>query len=195
MNPFEEIKKSISRETLTKFRYFLVIVWISCGTLLFKEFSGVEIKESSFHCDVTGDNDKDFIRDECYRQYVQNHNLGIPPDFFILINVSLIPIVTLLYSCFIKSTVDRLKRSYQDNKGEPRNRRGSRRLFSAYLFQLVVSIALGITFMVLLETHLLYPTNFLCFNQKFPVKFLLNRTQSTNLFTCNYDDQAGDPNF
>ena len=194
MELFKQIKKSISRETLTKFRYFLVIVWILCGSLLFKEFSGIEIKESSFQCDVTGDNDKDFIR-ECYNQYVENHNLGIPHDLFILINVCLIPIVTMLYSCYVKSTVNRLKRSHQDAEGEPRNRRGSCRLVIAYLFQLVVCFALAITFIVLLATHLHYPINFPCSTKKVPVKFLLNRTQSTDLFTCHYDDQAGDPNF
>ena len=194
MELLKEIKKSISRETLTKFRYFLVIVWILCGTLLFKEFSGIEIKESSLQCDVTGDNDKDFIR-ECYHQYIENHNLGIPHDLFILVNVSLIPIVTMLYSCYVKSTVNRLKRSHQDAEGEPRNLRGSCRLVIAYLFQLVVCFALAITFIVLLATHLHYPINFPCSTKKVPVKFLLNRTQSTDLFTCHYDDKVDDPNF
>ena len=195
MELLKEIKKSISRESLTKFRYLLVIVWILCGTLLFKEFSGIEIKESSFQCDVTGDNDKDFIR-ECYHQYVQNnHNLGIPHDFFILVNVSLIPIVTMLDSCYVKSTINRLKRSHQDAEGQPRNRRGSCRLVIAYLFQLVVCFALAITFIVLLATHLHYLINFPCSTKKVPVKFLLNRTQSTDLFTCHYDDKADDPNF
>ena len=193
MEILKVIKEFIPRETLTKFRFYLVIVWIAIGTLLFTKFSG--IKESSFRCDVTGDNDKDFIRDECYHLYIENHNIGIPHDFFILINVSLIPIVSLLYSCYVKSTVSRLERSYQHGERESRNWRGSRRLFIAYLFQLVISIALGITFIALIVTHLLYPTNFLCSKKKFPVKFLLNRRQSTNLFTCHYDDKADDPNF
>ena len=138
--------------------------------------------------------DEDIIRNECYDQYLQSHELGIPSYFFILINVSLIPVVTVLYSYRVKSTVSRLERNYQDAEGILRDRRGSRRLFRAYLFQLVVSIALGIIFIALLETHLLYPTNFLCSNKKFLVKVVLNRTQSTNSFACFYD-KAGDKNF
>ena len=152
----------------------------------------IESKESrsDFRCDVRDEIDKDIIRDECYHQYLQSHELGIPSYFFILINVSLIPVVTVLYSYGVKSTVSRLGRSYQDAEGVPRNRKGKCRLFCAYLLQLVVSIALGITFIVLLETHFLYPTNFLCSNKKFLVKVVLNRTQ----FTCFYD-KAGDKNF
>ena len=157
----------------------------------------IESKESrsDFRCDVRDEIDKDIIRDECYHQYLQSHEFGIPSYFFILINVSLIPIVTVLYSYRVNSTVRQLERSYQDAEGVPRrNRRGSRLLFSAYLFQLVVSIALGITFIALLQTHLLYLTNFLCSNKKFLVKVVLNRTQSTNSFACFYD-KAGDKNF
>ena len=103
--------------------------------------------------------------------------------------------MTMLYSYHVKSTVRQLERNYQDAEGVPRrNRRGSRLLFSAYLFQLVVSIALGITFIALLETHLLYPTNFLCSNKKISAKFVLNRTQSTNSFSCSHD-RAGNKNF
>ena len=105
--------------------------------------------------------------------------------------MSVIPIVTVLYSYRVKSTVSRLERNYQDAEGVLTDRRGSRLLFSAYLFQLVVSIALGITFIAVLQTHLLYPTNFLCSNKNFLVKVVLNRTQSTNSFACFYD-KAGD---
>ena len=160
-----------------------------CSAFIIIESKG---SRSDFRCDVRDEIDKDFIRDECYDQYLQSHELGIRSYLFILINVSLIPIVTVLYSYRVKSTVNRLERSHQDTE-EPRNQRGSRRLYIAYLFQLVVSIALGITFIALLETYLLYPTNFPCSNKKNSVKFLLNRTQSTNLVTCSHD-QAADKN-
>ena len=190
------IKEAVPRKTLNKFRFRLIICWIALGTILCGVFSPTESKESKFdfRCDVTGDIDKDLIRDECYHQYLQNYQLGIPPYAFILINVSAIPIVTLLYSWRVKSTVKKLERNHQHAEGEPTNQRRSRRLFIAYLFQLVVSIALGIIFIVLLETHLIYPTNFPCSIKKLSVKFLLNRTQSTNLFTC-FHDRAGYKNF
>ena len=197
MECLQVIKEAIPRKTLNKWRFRLVVCWIAVGTVLCGAFSIIESKESrsDFRCDVRDEIDKDIIRDECYHQYLQSHELGIPSYFFILINVSVIPIVTVLYSYCVKSTVRQLEHSYQDGEGVPRrNRRGSRLLFSAYLFQLVVSIALGITFIALLQTHLLYPTNFLCSNKKFLVKVVLNRTQSTNSFACFYD-KAGDKNF
>ena len=169
---------------------------MAVGAILCGGFSFTERKESrsDFRCDVRDEIDKDIIREECYHQYLQNHELGIPSYFFFLINVSLIAIVTMLYSYHVKSTVRQLEGNYQDAEGVLRDRRGSRRLFRAYLFQLVVSIALGITFIALLETHLLYPTNFLCSNKKISAKFVLNRTQSTNSFSCSHD-RAGNKNF
>ena len=196
MDCSQVIKDAIPRKTLNKFRLVMVICWIVVGTILCGVFSGIESKESrfDFQCDVAGDVDMDFIRDECYHQYVQNHKLGILPYALILVNVSLIPIVTLMYSQCVRSTVNGLDRSHEDAEGEPSNQRRSRRLFIAYLIQLVVSIALGIIFIGLLETHLLYSRNFSCSVKKISVKFLFNRTQFTKLFNC-FRDQADFKNF
>ncbi|XP_044173456.1 nucleotide-binding oligomerization domain-containing protein 1-like [Acropora millepora] len=180
------IKEAISPKTLNKFTFALLTCWIVLGTILCGAFSEIEISESryDFRCDGTDDIDKDFLRGKCYSQYrLQNHQLGIPLYAFIMINVSLIPIVTCIYSLCIKSTVDKLERSHQDNNTKPRDKR--RRLFIAYLCQLVANIALEITFFVLLETHLFYPKNFpsdfSCSIKNLSVK----RTQSINLFNCN----------
>ena len=68
-----------------------------------------------------------------------------------------------------------------------------RTLFIAYVCQLVVNIALEITFFALLEKHLLYPenfsSNFYCTVKNLSVK----RTESTNLFNCN-TTRAGEKN-
>ena len=177
MECLQVIKEAIPRKTLNKWRFRLVICWIAVGTVLFGAFSIIESKESrsDFRCDVRDEIDKDIIRDDCYHQYLLSHELGIPSYFFILINVCLIQSVTVLYSYRVKSTVNRLEHNHQD-AGEPRNHRGSRRIYISYLFQLVVIIALGITFIALLQTLLLYPTNFPCSNKKISVKFVLNRT-------------------
>ncbi|XP_074622184.1 uncharacterized protein LOC141880592 [Acropora palmata] len=180
------IKEAISPKTLNKFTFALLVFWIVVGTILCGAFSEIEISEPryDFRCDGTDDIDKDFLRGKCYRQYrLQNHQLGIPLYAFILINVSLIPIVTWIYSLCVKSTVDKLERSHQDHETEPRDKRRS--LFIAYLCQLVVNIALEMTFFVLLETHLFYPKNFpsdfSCSIKNLSVK----RTQSINIFNCN----------
>ena len=189
------IKEAISPKTLNKFTFALVIVWIVVGATLCIAFSELEISESRYdiRCIVTGNTlNIDFIRAKCYDQYrTQNHKLGIPPYLFIIVNVLLIPTVILIYSQYAKSTVTELERSPQDAQGEPRNQR--RTLFIAYLCQLIISILLEITFIVLLETHLFYPSNF-------PSDFLcsienlsFNRTQSTNSFKC-FNQRAGNKN-
>ena len=186
------IKEAISPKTLNKFTFALVIVWIVVGATLCIAFAELEISESRYdiRC-VTGNNPNiDFIRGKCYDQYrMQNHKLGIPPYLYIIVNVLLIPIVTVIYSQYAKSTVNELERNSQDAQGEPRNRR--RTLFIAYLCQLIISIVLEITFILFLETHLFYTRNF-------PSDFScsienpsLNQTQSgPNLFNC-YNQRAG----
>ena len=177
------IKEAISPKTLSKFTYALLLCWIVVGTILCGAFSEIEISEPryDFRCNGTDDIDKDFLRGKCYRQYrLQNHKLGVPPYAFILMNVSTIPIVTLIYSLCVRSTVDKLERSHQDNNAEPKDKRPW--LFIKYLSHLVVNIAFQLTFFVLLEKRLFYPkdfpSDFSCVIKSLSVK----RTQS---IICN----------
>ena len=180
------IKEVISPKTLSKFTFALVLCWIVVGAILCGAFSEIEISEPryDFRCDGTDDIDKDFLQGKCYDQYrLQNHKRSIAPYAFSLINVSLILFVTCIYSLCVKSKVDKLEGSHQDDDTEPRDKRRS--LFIAYICQLVVNFALGITFFVLLETHMFYPKNFpsdfSCSIKNLSVKI----TQSTNLSNCN----------
>ena len=186
------IKEAISPKTLNKLTFALVIVWIVVGATLCIAFSELEISESRYdiRCDVTGKKQNiDFVRAKCYDQYrIQSHKLGMPPYLFIIVNMLLIPTVTLIYSQYAKSTVTKLERSPQDAQGEPRNRR--RTLFIAYLCQLIISIVLEITFIVLLETNLFYPKNFPSDFSCTIAKTSFNLTQSTNMFNC-YNQRAG----
>ena len=186
------IKEAISPKTLNKFTFALVILWIVVGATLCIAFSELEISESRYdiRCDVTGKKQNiDFVRAKCYDQYrIQSHKLGMPPYLFIIVNVLLIPTVTLIYSQYAKSTVTELERSPKDAQGEPRNRR--RTLFIAYLCQLIISIVLEITFIVLLETHLFYPKNFPSDFSCTIAKTSFNLTQSTNMFHC-FNQRAG----
>ena len=195
MVDFTAIKEIISPKTLSKFTFALLVLWIVLGGILCVAFSEMQINESryDFRCDGIGDTRNiDFIRGNCYQQYwMQNHQHGIPPYAFILLNVALIPIVTCIYSLGVKSTVHKLERRLQDDETEPRDKRRS--LFMAYLCQLAVNIALEITFFALLETHLFYPKNFPS-NYSCSVKnHSVKRTQAANLFNCN-TTRAGEKN-
>ena len=103
-----EIIKVIRPITLNKFTFALITIWIALGTILFGESVSMEINEPrlNFRCGSTGDINQDFIRAKCYDQYrIQNHKLGIPPNLFVIMNVLLIPTVTVMYSLYAKSTV------------------------------------------------------------------------------------------
>ena len=181
------IKEAISPKTLNKFTFALVIIWIVVGATLCIAFSELEISESrnDIRCVTRNTPNINFIRGKCYDQYrIHNHKLGIPPYLFIMVNVLLIPTVTVIYSQYAKSTVDELERNPHDAQGQPRNRR--RTLFTAYLYQLIISIVLEITFIVLLETSLFYPRNF-------PSDFscsIENPSFNRTKFNC-YNQRAG----
>ncbi|XP_067039497.1 nucleotide-binding oligomerization domain-containing protein 2-like [Acropora muricata] len=189
------IKDAIIPKTLNQFRFALVILWIVVGATMCIAFSELEISESRYdiRCGVTGNTlNIDFIRGKCYDQYrIQSHKLEIPPYLFIIVNALLIPTVTLIYSQYAKSTVTELERSPQDAQGEPRNRR--RTLFIAYICHLIISMVFEITFITMLETQLLYPSNFPSDFSCVIENLSFNRTQSTNLFTC-FNQRAGDKN-
>ena len=195
MVDFTAIKEIISPKTLSKFTFALLVLWTVLGGILCGAFLELKINEPryDFRCDGTRDTRNiDFIRGNCYQQYwIQNHKHGIPPYAFILLNVALIPIVTCIYSLCVKRTVNKLERRHQHDETEPGDKRRS--LFVAYLCQLVVNIALEITFFALLETHLFYPknfpSNFSCSVKNHSVK----RTQATNVFNCN-TTRAGEKN-
>ena len=192
------INDAITCKTLTKYAFVLVLCWSLFGATLFVVFLEMEISESRFYfkCDVTGKLDKEYHEAKCYHEYyLQNHKLGVPPSALIALNFALVPIVTFIYSEFVLSSVYGLQRNRQGAEGQPRNR--SRRLFISYLGLLVVSIVVGITFIVLLETKLFYPTSFpsafLCsLNLKNRSgNFLPNQTEySMYLFNC-YNHRAG----
>ena len=183
---FSAIIEKIRHKTLNKFAFAVVtLFWILFHGILIGAFSDMEYNEprSDFRCDVTAEDkvNADFIRSECYNHYLkQNHKLLIPPLLFVLVSMSLVPIVTAIYSFYANSTVNAIKRSHQDTQRELRDRR--RNLFFAYLSQLIINIIFEITFIILLEKQLLYPRNF---PSHFSCSSSVNGTQSTTSFNCS----------
>ena len=147
--------------TFNKFRLLTVKGWIGLGTILSAIFLEIQVNEprSDFRCDVKVNTDKDFMRGECFNQYQkQNNKLGVPLYAFIMVNVLVIPVVSVVYSQCVKSIVRELECRRQDAE------RRSRRLFLAYLCQLTVSCALRIIFIAFVKIELFYP-------RTFPAKF------------------------
>ena len=189
-------KLPLSYSTFSKLSFLTVIGWIALGSVLTARFLHMHNSEpsSDFRCDVRDKMDKDFIRAKCFDQYQkQNNKLGVPLYAFIMVNVWVIPVVSVIYSQCVKSIVEELKRRHQD--AEPRR---SCCLFLAYFCQLAVSFALRIIFIVFLETELFYsktfPANFTCSIEDISGQFLHNKTKSADSFPC-FTQRAGDKNF
>ena len=170
--------------------------WIGLGSILSAIFLQMHNSEpsSDFRCDVKDNIDKDFVRGKCFDQYQQQNNkLGVPLYAFIMVNVLVIPVVSVIYSQWVKSTVTELEHRHQDAERER-----SRRLFLAYFCQLAVSCALRIIFIAFLEIELFYPrtfpADFNCSIKGTWVGFLPKQTKSANSVHC-FTQRAGDKNF
>ncbi|XP_044169603.1 uncharacterized protein LOC122953694 [Acropora millepora] len=182
--------------TFNKPNLLTVKGWIGLGSILTAMFLQMHNSETSsdFRCDVKDKIDKDFIRAKCFDQYQkQNNKLGVPLYAFIMVNVWVIPVVSVIYSQCVKSIVEELERRHQD--AEPRR---SCCLFLAYFCQLAVTCALRIIFIVFLETELFYsktfPANFTCSIEDISGQFLHKKTKSADSFPC-FTQRAGDKNF
>ncbi|XP_068741447.1 nucleotide-binding oligomerization domain-containing protein 1-like [Montipora capricornis] len=193
-------KEVFTPKTVNKYSFAAVFFWILLDGIVCAIFLDMETNESRFdyRCDVKTGSDKDFIRAKCFDQYQKKFNkLGIPLYAFVIVNFSLISMVSLVYSQSVKSTINRLEGSCKHAKRERRN--PSRRLFVAYLSQLAAKVALGIIFIVFLETDLLYPrhfpTDFTCLvkEDNDSGHLFTNQTQST-LHKC-FSQRATNKNF
>ena len=187
--------KLLTLSTFSKLSLLTVIGWSSLGSILTARFLHMHNSEpsSDFRCGVKDKIDKDFIRGKCFDQYQkQNNKLGVPLYAFVMVNVWVIPVVSVIYSQCVKSIISELER-HQDAQ-----RRRSCRLFLAYFCQLAVIFALRIIFFAFLETELFYPktfpANFTCSIQDISVEFLHNQTKSANSVHC-FTQRAGDKNF
>ena len=183
--------------TFNKLSLLAMKGWIGLGSILSAIFLKMHDSEpsSDFRCDVKYNTDKDFVRVKCFDQYQkQNNKLGVPLYAFIMVNVLVIPVVSVIYCQCVKSIVRELECRHQDSE-----RRRSRRLFLSYFCQLAVSCALRIVFIAFLETELFYPrtfpAEFSCSIKGTSVELSpINQTKSTNSVQC-VSQRAGDKIF
>ena len=157
------LREAFTPKTFNKMTFVVVLLWIFLGLAATGIFSEMEINEPrfDFDCDVKTGSDKGFIRRKCFDQYKEKINkLGIPPYAFIIVNFSSISIVSLIYSQYVKSTVNRLEGGHEDAEREQRNPRRRRRLFVTYLSQLAAKFALGIMFFVFWRPTYFIPRTF-----------------------------------
>ena len=163
----DNLKELLAPKTLNKLSYAAVICWILFGVSLLGIFADMENSESrfDFRCGGAKSENTDLVQGKCFDKYEELYNkYSIPIYGFVIVNFSLIAIVCVIYSQFVKSTVEQLLEGNRNGDAErqsPDEENPTRRskLFTAYCCQLSARLVLGILFIVL-QTQLLYPSTF-----------------------------------
>ena len=157
----ESLKELLTPKTFNKLSFVAVVFWILLGVTLCGIFADIEYSESrfDFRCDATLN--KDFIRGRCFSEYGKEYNkLSIPVYGFVLMNISVMAIVSVIYSQCVKSTVHELETCNQDVEGQrQQGNPAQRRLFISYCSQLATRFVLAIL-LIVLQTQVFYPRNF-----------------------------------
>ena len=156
----ESLKEFLTPKSFNKISFVVIIFWILLGVTLLGIFADTESYEPrfDFNCAVKANSLKDLIEGRCFEQYEERYNkLGIPLYGFVIANFSVIAIVSVIYSQSVKSRVNELEDAELGQV--PQENPTRRRLFIAYVSQLVLRISFGILFIVL-QTQLLYANNF-----------------------------------
>ena len=154
----ESLKDFLTPKSFNKISFVVIIFWILLGVTLLGIFADTENSESRFDFSCEVKSSKDLIEGRCFEQYEERYNkLGIPLYGFVIANFSVIAIVSVIYSQSVKSRVNELEDA---ELGQVQHENPTRRrLFIAYVSQLVLRISFGILFIVL-QTQVLYANNF-----------------------------------
>ena len=157
----EGLKDLLAPKTLHWFSYVANVCWTVLGIIMSAIFLDIENSESTdFRCG--SNSDEELIDGKCYEQYEKQYN-KFPVYGFVIINFFVTASVCGIYSQAVKSRVEELERDKNqdvENRTQQRNNNlTERKLFKAYLLQLLARFVLGISFVVL-QTELLYPLSF-----------------------------------
>ena len=159
-------------KTFNKFSFAANVFWIGIGAIFVAIFLDMEINEPRFdwscalnNADADGSTQKD-----CFVEYEGLYNkLSVPPYGFVTVNFLLPFVVCVIYSVFAKPRVSSLvnRADVERGQNETATLSRQRKLFTAYLSQLITRLCLGIAFFVFLQIEVFYP-------RKFPSNFKCN---------------------
>ena len=130
----------------------------------------------------------------CFVEYEGLYNkLPVPPYGFVIANFLLPFVVCVIYSVFANPRVSSLVNRADVERGQ--NKTGTlsrqRKLFTAYLSQLIIRVCFGIVFTVFLQTEVFYPlkfpSNFECNVMREALNQTANATGNaqTRTYECN----------
>ena len=175
-------------KTFNKFSFAANVFWIGIGAIFVAIFLDMEINEPRFdwscalnNADADGSTQKD-----CFVEYEGLYNkLSVPPYGFVIVNFLVPFVVCVIYSVFAKPRVSSLvnRADVERGQNETATLSRQRKLFTAYLSQLITRLCLGIAFIVFLQTEVFYP-------RKFPSNFKCNVLRGVVNQTANATGNA-----
>ena len=184
----ESLKELLIPKTFNKLSFVAVVFWILLGVTLCGIFADIEYSESRFDFRCDAPLYKDFIRGKCFGEYGKKYNkLSIPVYGFLLMNISVMAIVSVIYSQCVKSSIHELETCNQDVEGQrQQGNPAQRRLFISYCCQLATRFVLAILFIVL-QTQVFYPRNF---PSNFNCNLMKERTNTSAYLSVNVTQQT-----
>ena len=184
----ESLKELLIPKTFNKLSFVAVVFWILLGVTLCGIFADIEYSESRFDFRCDASLYKDFIRGRCFGEYGKKYNkLSIPVYGFLLMNISVMAIVSVIYSQCVKSSIHELETCNQDVEGlRQLGNPAQRRLFISYCCQLATRFLLAILFIVL-QTQVFYPMNF---PSNFNCNLMKERTNTSAYLSVNVTQQT-----
>ena len=175
-------------KTFNKFSFAANVFWVGIGAIFVAIFLDMEINEPRFdwscalnNADVDGSTQKD-----CFVEYEGLYNkLSVPPYGFVTVNFLLPFVVCVIYSVFAKPRVSSLvnRADVERGQNETATLSRQRKLFTAYLSQLITRLCLGIVFIIFLQIEVFYP-------RKFPSNFKCNVMRGAVNQTANAAGKA-----
>ncbi|CAH3026927.1 unnamed protein product [Porites evermanni] len=171
-------KDLLTPKTFNRFSFVANVLGIIIAIVFLAIFSDMEINEPRFDwsCALNSADTDDSIEGNCFVKYEGLYNkLSVPPYLFVFGNFSLPLIVCAIYAALAKPRVTKVsslvnRADVERGQDETVNSSRQRKLFTAYFFQLITRLCLGIVFIVFLQTELFYP-------RKFPSDFKCNVTR------------------
>ncbi|XP_048579692.1 NLR family CARD domain-containing protein 3-like [Nematostella vectensis] len=161
----EQCLHLLEPETLTWYSYVAGFAWFVVFVVFIGPTSDFYENESrvDFKCKTESLKDNAWITKQCFGNYEKDYMKIIPLFVFVLINFFVILLVFVIYSCFTKRRVERIK-NHETNDAElqplqPTQPENKTKLVWSYIGQLTARILLGIIFMVS-QTGYFYPYGF-----------------------------------
>ena len=194
MEAYTWCKDLLKPKTFNKFSFAANAFWIGIATIFVAIFWDMEINEPRFDwsCALNNADTDGSTQKNCFVEYERLYNkLSVPPYGFVIANFLLPFVVCVIYSVLANPRVSSLvnRADVERGQNETATLSRQRKLFTAYLSQLIIRLCFGIVFTVFLQTEVFYPLKFPSNFECNVMREALNQTANTtgNAQTRTYE--------